>query len=66
MKWTPSTIGALIVIIGGIVLKCLGINSEVWSLTLIGAGFLFGEQYDIRKVERKIRMKEINDKEDKK
>jgi len=66
MRWTPSTIGALIVIIGGITLKCLEINSEVWALVLIASGFLFGEQYDIRKVERKIRMKEINDKEVKK
>lgn len=47
--WTPSTIGALAVLLGGIALRCLGINSEIWALTTVAAGFLFGEQYQIIK-----------------
>jgi hypothetical protein len=47
--WTPSTIGALVILIGGVALRCFGINTEIWSLTTIAAGFLFGEQYQIIK-----------------
>lgn len=64
IRWTPSTIGALIVIAGGMVLRVLGIDAEMWSLVMIAAGFLFGEQYDIRKVERKVQLKEQEKKED--
>lgn len=52
-RWTPSTIGALVVIIGGLALKFCGINSEVWSLVLVASGFLFGEQYEITKIKKK-------------
>lgn len=64
VKWTPSTIGALVIITGGIVLRVLDIDAEMWSLVILAAGFLFGEQYDIRKVERKVQMKEQEKKED--
>lgn len=50
MKWTPDTIGALIVIAGGLALRFCGIDSEVWALVLIAAGFLFGAQYQTRKL----------------
>lgn len=55
IKWTPSTIGALAVIIGGITLRCIGINAEMWSLTMIASGFLFGEQFEHRQIERKVK-----------
>lgn len=49
MKWEPDAIGALIVITGGMVIRCFGIDGEVWALVLIAAGFLFGSQYQGRK-----------------
>lgn len=52
MKWTPDSVGALIVIAGGLALRFCGINSEVWALVLIAAGFLFGAQYKERKLSK--------------
>ena len=50
MKWTPDAIGALIIIAGGLGLRFLGIDSEVWSVVLIAVGWLFGGQYQVRKM----------------
>jgi len=50
MKWTPDAVGALIVIIGGLALRVFGIDADVWSLVGIAAGFLFGSQYQARKI----------------
>ena len=50
MKWTPDTVGALIIICGGLALRFTGIDSEIWSLVLVAAGFLFGGQYHIRRL----------------
>ena len=52
MKWTPDAIGALIIIVGGLALRFLGIDSEVWSVVLIAVGWLFGGQYQARKVSK--------------
>ena len=50
MHWTPDTIGALIIIVGGLALRFLGIDSEVWSVVLIAVGWLFGGQYQARRL----------------
>ena len=50
MKWTPDAIGALIIIAGGLALRFFGIDSEVWSVVLIAVGWLFGGQYQARKM----------------
>ena len=50
MKWTPDAIGALIIIVGGLALRFAGIDSEVWSVVLIAVGWLFGGQYQVRKM----------------
>lgn len=52
MKWTPDTIAAIIIITGGLVIRCLGIDGEVWALVLMAAGFLFGAQYQSRKISK--------------
>jgi len=52
MKWTPDAIGAIICIVGGLALRFTGIDSEVWALVLIAAGFLFGGQYQERKIRK--------------
>lgn len=38
-----------IVIVGGIVLRCFGVDSEIWGVVLIAAGFLFGTGWQARK-----------------
>ena len=52
MKWTPDAIGAIIIIAGGLGLRFAGINQEVWSLVLVAAGFLFGGQYQLRRISK--------------
>jgi hypothetical protein len=52
MTWTPDTIGALIIIVGGLSLRFAGIDSEVWSVVLIAVGWLFGGQYQARKLSK--------------
>ena len=52
MKWTPDAIGALIIIAGGLALRFTGIDSEVWSVVLIAVGWLFGGQYQVRKISK--------------
>ena len=50
MKWTPDTIIAAVVIVGGLGLKFCDIDGEVWSLVLMAAGWVFGSQYQARKL----------------
>jgi hypothetical protein len=40
---------ALVIIVGGMVLRCIGIDTEIWALVLLAAGFLFGTGYQARK-----------------
>ena len=40
---------AAVIIVGGIVCKCFDIDSEVWALVLLAAGFIFGTGYQSRK-----------------
>lgn len=49
MKIEFDQICALVVIVGGFTLRFCGINSEVWAVVLIAAGFLFGSGYQARK-----------------
>lgn len=49
MKWTPDVIIASIVIVGGMVLRVIGIDAEVWALVLIAAGCIFGAGYQSRR-----------------
>lgn len=49
MKIEFDQVCALVVIIGGMILRGLGINAEVWGVVLIAAGFLFGTGYQARK-----------------
>lgn len=61
--WTPSTIAALVVIVGGFILRAMEINAEVWSLTMVAAGFLFGDQFRVtrKQVQDRKNHKEVKD-----
>ena len=50
MKWTPDLIIAAFVIVAGVALRCFGINSEVWAMVLLACGWVFGGQYQNRKL----------------
>lgn len=49
MKIEFDQVIALVVIVGGMSLRVFGINSEVWALVLLAAGFAFGAGYQSRK-----------------
>jgi len=49
MKWTPDKITALILVVGCLVLRFTGIDSEVMSILTMAAGWLFGSAYTERK-----------------
>lgn len=38
-------LGAIIVIVGGLLLRWHNVDAEVWALVLIAAGFLFGTTF---------------------
>ena len=50
MKWTPDTVIGIVIVIGCIVLLALRIDSEVKSILAMAAGWVFGAQYQARKV----------------
>ncbi len=52
MKWTPDSLIAMIIVLGCLVLLVLGINSEVKSILAIAAGWIFGGQYQARRVSK--------------
>jgi len=52
MKWTPDTIIALILVVGCILLIAFRIDSEVKSILTVAAGWLFGSQYQMRKLDK--------------
>jgi uncharacterized membrane protein YkgB len=57
-KWTPETIIAIIVIIAGVGLKCVGFDGEIWALVVVASGFLFGKGYQVMKYEHEMKSKE--------
>lgn len=49
MKWSPDLLIAGALVIGSMVLLCLGIDGEVKSILTIAAGWAFGRGYrDVR------------------
>ena len=50
--WTPELIIALIVIIGGVALKCFGFDGDIWSAVGLAIGFVFGTGYQTVKIRR--------------
>jgi len=50
MKWTPDLIIAIIIVIGCLILIGLSIDSEVKSILTVAAGWIFGSQYQIRRI----------------
>ena len=52
MKWTPDLIIALILVVGCIGMIATGIDSEVKSVLLIAAGWAFGSQYHLRRINK--------------
>lgn len=53
-KWTPEVIIAVILIVGGIALRCVGFDGEIWALVGVASGFLFGNGYQKVKSKRQI------------
>jgi len=49
MKWTPDLIIALVLVVGSMVMLCLGIDGEVKSILTMAAGWVFGSMYQVRK-----------------
>lgn len=43
--WTPDTVIALVLILGSLVMMCLGIDGEVKSILTMAAGWAFGSSY---------------------
>jgi len=52
MKWTPDTVIAIIIVVGCLILIGLGIDSEVKSILTVAAGWIFGSQYQVRKLSK--------------
>lgn len=50
MKWTPDTIIALVIVVSCFVLIGTGIDSEVKSILTVAAGWIFGSQYQVRRI----------------
>ena len=50
MKWTPDTIIALVLVVGCLILLFLRIDGEVKSILTMAAGWVFGSQYQTRKM----------------
>jgi len=50
MKWTPDLIIALVLIVGCLALVFTGVDGEVKSILTIAAGWVFGSQYQARKI----------------
>jgi hypothetical protein len=42
LKWTPDVIIAAGVIVASFTMRCFGINAEVWAMSLLAAGWVFG------------------------
>lgn len=53
MKWTPDLIIALVLILGCIGLIAFGIDAEVKAILTIAAGWVFGSQYQARRLAKK-------------
>lgn len=52
MKWTPDLIIAIVIVVGCLVLIGLKIDSEVKSILTVAAGWIFGSQYQVRKIKK--------------
>lgn len=52
MKWTPDLIIALVLVVGCLTLLGLGIDSEVKAVVTLAAGWAFGSQYQVRRINR--------------
>ena len=52
MKWTPDLIIALILVVGCFILIYTGIDGEVKSILTLAAGWAFGSQYQVRRIEK--------------
>ena len=52
MRWTPDLVIALILVLGSIGLIASGIDGEVKSILTLAAGWAFGSQYQIRRINR--------------
>ena len=52
MKWTPDLIIALVLVIGCFTLIATGIDGEVKSILTLAAGWAFGSQYQVRKINK--------------
>lgn len=49
MKIQFDQLLAGVVIAGGLIIRCFGIDGDVWSLVSIAAGFVFGTGWQARK-----------------
>jgi len=52
MRWTPDLIIALIIVVGCLALIAFQIDSEVKSILTMAAGWVFGSQYQVRRLEK--------------
>lgn len=52
MKWTPDTIIALVLIVSCVALIATGRDSEVKSILTVAAGWVFGSQFQRRRLEK--------------
>lgn len=52
MKWTPDTVIALVIVVGCLVLVAFKIDTEIKSILALAAGWVFGGQYQIRRIEK--------------
>lgn len=52
MKWTPDTIIALVMVVGALTLIGLGIDTEVKFVLGMAGGWVFGSQYQVRKMSK--------------
>lgn len=50
MKWTPDMIIALVLIGSCVALVATGIDGEVKAILTMSAGWIFGSQYQARKL----------------
>jgi hypothetical protein len=54
MKISFDQIIAAVVIVGGMALRCFGVDGEVWALVLLAGGFIFGSGYQERKLRARL------------
>lgn len=52
MKWTPDLIICLIIILGCFALLFTGVDGEVKSVITLSAGWAFGSQFQIRRIDK--------------